>query len=220
LNTIKPKITAIYGSPRRNGNTAILLRRAVKGARVEGALVEEIVLRDLKMSPCLEVYGCMKSGRCALRDDYQKVYDTLLASQGLMLASPIFFYTVSAHTKIFMDRCQSLWVKKYWVDKIGAGQWEVKRRGLFISVGATKGKKLFDGALLTIRYFFDALDMELWQSLLYRQLDFEGDVLKHPQYLAEAYETGKQFVNALRTLPKPDERSAAMTDNLYPKGNL
>jgi multimeric flavodoxin WrbA len=220
LNTTKPKITAIYGSPRRKGNTAELLQRAVKGAREEGALVEEIVLRDLKMSPCLEIYGCMKSGRCAIKDDFQKVYDTLLASQGLMLASPIFFYTVSAHTKIFMDRCQSLWVKKNWIDKIPRGQWEVKRRGLFISVGATKGKKLFDGALLTIRYFFDVLDMELWKSLLYRQLDFEGDVLKHPQYLAEAYETGKQFVSALRVLPKRNKRKAAMTENLFSEGNL
>jgi multimeric flavodoxin WrbA len=220
LNANKPKITAIYGSPRRKGNTAELLQRAVKGARDEGALVEEIVLRDLKMSPCLEVYGCKESGRCAIKDDFQKVYDTLLASQGLMLASPIFFYTVSAHTKIFMDRCQSLWVKKNWVDEVPRGQWEVKRRGLFISVGATKGKKLFDGVLLTIRYFFEVLDMELWESLLYRHLDFERDVLKHPQYLAEAYETGKLFVNALRTLPTRGERNAVMTKNPLYKGNL
>ncbi|UCH22379.1 MAG: flavodoxin family protein [Deltaproteobacteria bacterium] len=197
-----PKIVAIYGSPRRKGNTATLLQQAVAGARENGALVEEIILRDLKMSPCLEIYGCMKTGRCAIKDDFQKVYDKILSSQGLMLASPIFFYTVSAHTKILMDRCQSLWVKKYWVDKAAAGQSEIKRRGLFISVGATKGKKLFDGTLLSIRYFFDVLDMELWKALLFRQLDFEGDVLKYPDYLDEAYVAGKEFVSALRELPR------------------
>jgi len=220
LNAIKPKITAIYGSPRRKGNTAELLQHAVKGAREEGGLVEEIVLRDLKMSPCLEIYGCLKSGRCAIKDDFQTVYDTLLASEGVMLASPIFFYTVSAHTKILMDRCQSLWVKKYWVEKIPAGQREVKRRGLFISVGATKGKKLFDGALLTVRYFFDVLDMDLWKSLLYRQLDFEYDIHKYPQYLTEAHKTGKEFVGALGTLPKRGEPSGAVAENLFPQGNL
>jgi multimeric flavodoxin WrbA len=219
LKTTQPKITAIYGSPRRKGNTAELLQRAVQGASDEGARVEEIVLRDLKMSPCLEIYGCMKTGRCAIKDDFQEVYDTLLASQGLMLASPIFFYTVSAHTKILMDRCQSLWVKKYWVDKIPAGQRQIRRKGLFISVGATKGKKLFDGSLLTVRYFFDVLDTALWKSLLYRQLDFEGDVLKQPQYLAEAYETGKGFVNALRALPSIGERNTAKTEKLLSKGN-
>jgi multimeric flavodoxin WrbA len=115
----------------------------------------------------------------------------------MMPASPIFFYTVSAHTKILMDRCQSLWVKKYWVDEKPQGKTQPLRKGLFISAGATKGKKLFDGALLTVRYFFDVLDMSLWKSLLYRQLDFEHDVLKHPEYLNEAYQTGKDFARTI-----------------------
>jgi len=190
-------ILAIYGSPRRKGNTALLLKRAVEGAREAGGNVEEIVLRDLKMSPCLEIYACKQTGRCAIKDDFQVVYDKLLACQGLMLASPIFFYTVSAHTKILMDRCQSLWVKRYWLEKTPFGKKEFKRKGLFICAGATKGKRLFDGVLLTVRYFFDALDMELWNSMLYRELDFEGDVLKHPEYLEEAYATGQRFIQAL-----------------------
>jgi len=193
------KILAIYGSPRRKGNTNLLLNQAVQGVLDTGAQVEKIVLRDLKMSPCLEIYGCKETGRCVIQDDFQKAYDQLLSCHGLMLASPIFFYTVSAHTKILMDRCQSLWVKKYWVDKIPFGQSKPKRKGLFISVGATRGKKLFDGTMLTLKYFFDILDAELWRVLLYRELDFEGDVLKHPEYLQEAYETGKDFALAIQT---------------------
>lgn len=190
-------ILAIYGSPRRKGNTTLLLKRAVEGAREAGGDVEEIVLRDLKMSPCLEIYGCKETGRCAIKDDFQVVYDKLLACDGLMLASPIFFYTVSAHTKILMDRCQSLWVKRYRLEKAPLAKKEFKRKGLFICAGATKGKRLFDGVLLTVRYFFDALDMELWKSLLYRELDFEGDVLKHPEYLEAAHAAGKHFSRAL-----------------------
>jgi len=184
-------IVAIYGSPRINGNTALLLKQAVKGAGEAGAHVEEIFLRNLKISPCLEIYGCKTAGRCVIQDDFQKVQDLLLASDGIMLASPIFFYTVSAHTKIFMDRCQSLWVKKYWIDQVEFGKWDPKRKGLFISVGATRGKKLFEGPLLTVKFFLDVLDAELWRSLLYRGLDFEGDVLKHPEFLAEAFEAGQ-----------------------------
>ena len=190
-------IAAIYGSPRAKGNTALLLKQAVKGAREAGAHVEEIFLRNLKISPCLEIYGCKTTGRCAIQDDFQNVQDILLASDGIMLASPIFFYTVSAHTKIFMDRCQSLWVKKYWIDQVQPGKWEPKRKGLFISVGATRGKKLFDGPLLTVKFFLDVLDAELWRSLLYRGLDFEGDVLKHPEYLAEAFESGQSLARML-----------------------
>jgi multimeric flavodoxin WrbA len=194
----RPKIIAIYGSPRRKGNTATLLQQAVEGARDGGAEVEEIVLRDLKMSPCLEIYGCKNAGECRLKDDFQTARDQILASQGLMLASPVFFYTVSAHTKILMDRFQSLWVKKYWIDKERRGKPTAPRQGLFIAVGATKGKKLFDGILLTLKYFFDVIDMKLWKALLYRGLDFEGDVLRFPEYLDEAYTAGKEFAKALK----------------------
>ena len=192
-----PQILAIYGSPRRRGNTSTLLKYAVQGAVDAGAQVNEIVLRDLKMSPCLEIYACKKEGRCAIKDDFQQVVDQILSAKGLILASPIFFYTVSAHTKILMDRCQSLWVKKYWIDKVPFGQWEPKRKGLFISVGATKGKKLFNGVLLTVKYFFDVLDMELFRTLLYRGLEFEEDVLTYPEYLEEAYEAGRALAKAI-----------------------
>jgi multimeric flavodoxin WrbA len=193
-------ILAVYGSPRRKGNTALLLREAVRGAREAGAAVEEVVLRDLNLSPCLEIYGCKAAGECAIQDDFQRVRDRMLACRGLMLASPIFFYTVSAHTKILMDRCQSLWVRKYWIDGVPFGRRDPKRKGLFLSVGATRGKKLFDGALLTVKYFFDVLDTELWRTLLYRQLDFEGDVLKRPEYMEEAFRAGTDLAAAVRAM--------------------
>ena len=174
-----------------------MLRNAVQGAVDAGAKVDEIILRDLKISPCLEIYACKKEGRCAINDDFHQVVDRIQSAKGIILASPVFFYAVSAHTKILMDRCQSLWVKKYWIDKVPFGQWEPKRKGLFISVGATKGKKLFDGALLTVKYFFDVLDTELYRSLLFRRLEFEGDVLKHPEYLEEAYAAGKALADLL-----------------------
>jgi multimeric flavodoxin WrbA len=191
------KIVAIYGSPRRRGNTGLLLSRAVDGARDMGAEVVEVVLREFKISPCLEIYGCREKGRCAIQDDFQRLHDLFLECAGLILASPIFFYTVSAHTKAMMDRCQALWVKKHWIDKVPFGRLQPRGKGLFISVGATRGKKLFDGALLTVKYFLETLDLELWKSLLYRGLDFEGDVLKHPEYLEEAFHSGRELAEAI-----------------------
>ena len=190
-------IVAIYGSPRRNGNTATLLKKAVQGARDAGVQVDEVILRDLKISPCMEIYGCKHGGECRINDDFQKVRDQMMTARGLMLASPIFFYTVSAHTKMLMDRFQSLWVKKHWVENQPLGKPDYTRKGMFISVGATKGKKLFDGTLLTVKYFFDVMDMHLWRSLLYRGMDLEGDVLKHPEYLEEAYRAGAEYAKTL-----------------------
>lgn len=194
-----PKIAALYGSPRRKGNTATLLKNAVRGAREAGAEVDEIVIRDLNLSPCLEIYACNETGICALKDDFPIVRERILSADGIILASPIFFYTVSAHTKILMDRCQSFWVKKYWIDEVVPDHWRPKRRGMFISAGATNGKKLFDGALLTVKYFFDVLEADLWKSLLYRGLDFQGDVDHHPQYLQETYSAGKDLVQLIES---------------------
>jgi hypothetical protein len=90
-------------------------------------------------------------------------------------------------------------VKKYWIDEVLPNGWQPKRRGMFISAGATSGKKLFDGAVLTVKYFFDVLEADLWKSLLYRGLDFQGDVDKHPEYLDEAYAAGKELVHIIES---------------------
>ncbi|MDJ0666818.1 MAG: flavodoxin family protein [Desulfobacterales bacterium] len=197
------RITAIYGSPRREGNTAALLSQAVAGARAQGLGVKEIFLRDLKMSPCLEIYGCTRDGECAIRDDFQAVRDAMLAADGIMLASPIFFYSVSAQVKILMDRFQSQWVKKHWIEGRPMGRSLATRKGLFLSAGATRGRKLFDGALLSVKYFFDVLDTELWDYRLYRQLDFADDIQRHPEYLAEAFQTGAALARVLQTATPP-----------------
>ena len=196
------QIIAIYGSPRKNGNSAALLKKAVEGARDEGAVVEEVYLRDYKISPCLEIYQCIKTGECAIRDDFPEILAKLEASSGVMLASPIFFYTVSAHTKIFMDRCQSLWVRKYWIEKQKFGEMKETRKGLFISVGATEGKKLFDGAILTVKYFFDVLNAGLWKTVLCRGVDRRGEIDKREDYLQEAYEAGRGLALAVKELDK------------------
>ena len=194
------RIVAVYGSPRRRGNTATLMKAAVAGARAAGAAVDEIVLRDLKVSPCLEIYSCREGGECRIRDDFQAVRDRVLGAAGLMLASPIFYYAVSAHTKILMDRFHSLWVKRAWAEPPQSPPAE-RRKGLFISTGATRGRRLFEGTLLSVRYFFDTLDMDLWRALLYRGLEGETDVLGHPDYLAEAETAGNDLARALRVDP-------------------
>lgn len=186
-------VLAVYGSPRVDGNSALLLDEAVAGAREAGCHVEQIVLRDLALSPCLEIYGCRKTGRCAIQDDFQRLYDLISECDGMMLASPVFFYAVSSHVKIVMDRCQSFWVRKNWLSDTLEPLADRQRPGLFIGVGATRGKKLFDGILLSVRYFFEAIDVELMEKVLFRQLDFKGDVLLQPLFLEQARTAGRRF---------------------------
>jgi len=189
------KALAIYGSPRKGGNTDLLLNETVKGMKEAGAQVDEIFLREMKFSPCLELYACENDGRCAIKDDMEKVYPKLIEMDCFALASPIFFYAVSAHTKAFIDRCQCFWTGKYLLKKPIAGG--KKRKGAFIAVGGSKGQKIFDGPLLTIKYLFDVLDCELFKTLLYREVDRKGDILDHPTALKDAYLLGKELIGSL-----------------------
>ena len=125
----------------------------------------------------------------------EKVYPRLIEMDCFVLASPIFFYAVSAYTKAFIDRCQCFWAGKYLLKKPIAGG--KKRKGAFIAVGGSKGQKVFDGPLLTIKYLFDVLDCELFKTLLYREVDKKGDILNHPTALNDAYLMGKELIASL-----------------------
>ena len=186
------KVLGILGSPRRGGNTEILLDEALRGARDQGGSCEKVVLRDLKITPCLEIYKCAKDGVCAIKDDMQDLFPKIEQTQRLIIASPIFFYSVSAWTKAMIDRCQSLWAKKY-ILKLPVSP-VPDRKGVFISVAATRGKKLFDGVRLTIKYFFDAIDVDYSDELLVRGVDEKGEVRDKPEALKAAYELGRKLV--------------------------
>jgi multimeric flavodoxin WrbA len=190
------KVLGLFGSPRRGGNTEILLEEALKGAEKEGAEIERLYLKDLNITPCIECHGCDETGNCVILDEMQKVYPKLLEADVIILASPIFFYGVTAWAKALIDRSQALWAKKYLVNDPSMGRGGKRRKGFFISVGATKGQKVFEGAILTVKYFFDALNTEYTGELLYREVDGKGEILKHPKALEEAREAGRKLVQA------------------------
>ncbi len=190
------KVLGLFGSPRKGGNTEILLEEALKGAEREGAEIERLYLSDLKIAPCTECHGCDETGNCVILDEMQKIYPKLLEADIIILASPIFFYGVTAWAKILIDRSQALWAKKYLVNDPSMGKRGKRRKGFFISVGATKGQKVFEGAILTVKYFFDALNTEYTGELLYRGVDGKGEILKHPKALEQAREAGRKLVLA------------------------
>jgi len=172
------KVLGIMGSPRRRSNTELLLDRALEGAAEAGAEVEKVPVSNLKISPCLEIYACLKDGNCAIMDDMQLLYEKLVEADHVILASPIFFYGISSQAKAIIDRCQALWVRTHLLNK-GKDDARV-RRGAFISVGATKGKRLFDGAVLTVKYFFDAIGVKYSGDLLVRGVDNKGQTVSCP----------------------------------------
>jgi len=184
------KVLGIMGSPRVGGNTDLLLDKALKGAEDEGARVEKIIVDRLNISPCREYYGCLKDGKCLIRDDMDKIYPELVEAERLIIASPIFFYGLSAQVKALIDRSQALWARKYVLHDLP----EKIRKGALIAVGATRGEKLFDGSILTVKYFFKSIGVEYSDELLVRGIDKRGEIREHPAALSGAYELGKRLV--------------------------
>jgi multimeric flavodoxin WrbA len=186
------EVLGIMGSPRRKSNTEMLLDKALEGAEAAGAKVEKVLVSKLKISPCLEIYACRKDGNCAIKDDMQLLYEKLMETDHIIFASPIFFYGITSQAKAIIDRCQALWVRRH---VLGMGKEDNRvRRGVFISVGATKGKKLFDGAVLTVKYFFDAVGVKYSGDLLFRGIDNKGQIEEHPAALEDAFRLGQELV--------------------------
>jgi multimeric flavodoxin WrbA len=183
------KVLGIMGSPRIKGNTDLLLDEALKGAQSQGAEVDKIIPDRLQIAPCREYYGCLKDGKCVIRDEMDDIYPKILAADAVIVATPIFFYTVSAQLMPLISRCQALWAKKYILKNLDIPV----KKGALIAVGATKGAKLFDGPKLTINYFFKAINAEYTDELLIRGVDKKGEIKDHPDYLAAAYELGKKL---------------------------
>ena len=111
----------------------------------------------------------------------------------IIFASPIFFYSVTAWAKIIIDRIQPKWVERYWLKKAGRGK--IMRPGFIILVGATHGTKLFEGAELTLKYFFDSIDVRVMGKLEFRGIDKKSDILNHPDALEQAYRAGVEFIS-------------------------
>ncbi len=184
-------ILGISASPRRGGNCEILLDKALSAAAEAGAETEKVVLSTLTISPCMGCGACDQTGKCILEDDMQDLYEKIDQADVMIFASPIYFYAVSGWAKAAIDRCQALWARKYVLKATG---FKSGRKGYFISVGATKGERLFEGARLTMKYFFDAAGYIYVGELLVNGVDSQGDILEHPEYLQAAYRLGQEAV--------------------------
>ncbi len=186
------RILGIMGSPRIEGNTDILLDEALKGAHSRGADVEKIIVDRLNIAPCREYYGCYEDGSCVIRDAMDDIYVSLSSADAVIVASPMFFYGLTSQLKALIDRCQAIWARRYVLHKETA---IATRNGAFIAVGATRGEKLFDGSILTVKYFFKTIDINYTHELLIRGVDKKGEIREQPQALADAYELGRRLAN-------------------------
>ncbi len=188
------KTLALLGSPRMGGNTEVLLAAVSKGAREAGGEVELVRLCDLNIQPCINCGGCDKTGSCILEDEMTPLYERLLAADRVILAAPIYFYGVPAQAKAFIDRTQALWNRKRLLKTEGRWQEEPLRKGFLVSVAATHGKRVFEGAILTMRYACDAIGIAYGGEFVVRGVEGRGAMGRAAEEMRKAEEAGKNFM--------------------------
>ncbi|MFA4861661.1 flavodoxin family protein [Methanoregula sp.] len=184
-------VIGILGSPLPEGNTALLLRRALKGAEDAGCTVEEILVTNLDFEACNEMFFCRDHETCIMDDDMQLMYGKIRTADSIIVATPVMTMGIPGKLKSFMDRFQVFYMAKYLrksplVDKDRIG-W---RRGLFICISGMAVPEVFVGAKLTTRTFFDIIDCQYSDELLINDMDRILDIGTRCDLLDAAYEKG------------------------------
>ncbi len=183
----------VLGSPRKNGNSEILARAVAEGFEKNGGTVDYIRMNRLSVRPCQGCGGCDKTGVCVIKDDMTAIYEQVDNADRLLMVSPIYFYAPSAQLKIFVDRIQARWARRYNLkERFRQGE---GRRGYLLSTAATKGQKLFEPSELIAKYTLDALDMECGESLLVNGVDDRGAVKEQQDQLDRASEFGEKIAS-------------------------
>lgn len=190
-------ILGLQGSPRKGGNTDKLLAAYMEKAARAGATVKTIQVPKAGVIACIGCGYCESHGTCVFADDPMstEIYGLLRQADVVVAASPVFFYGVSSQLKGLIDRCQTLWSRKY-VYKL-KDPLAPTRKGLLLSVGASKGRQLFEGISLTARYFFDAIDAEFSHALTYRGVETKGAILAKKGLDADIDEAVEKTVRPL-----------------------
>ena len=184
------RVLGISGSPRIGGNTEILLDKALEGAKSQGAETEKIILNNFQMSSCQECEDIPDDGTCKIQDDFQGLYEKIMKADTIILAAPIFFGSLSAQTKIMIDRFQCSWRFKYILKKPVTGR---QKQGALILVEASKKDSFLENARSIVKNFFETTDIEYKKELFCQGIDGKGAILGHPDYLEKAYNLAKEL---------------------------
>ena len=183
-------VLVLLGSPRKNGNSSTLAGQIRKGAENMGAKVETLHLNGMKIRPCQACYACRKenSKGCAVDDDMQSIYPKLIESGAWVIASPVYWFSMSAQTKIFMDRCYGLFDASFTVNPLLK-----KRIAIAMSYGDTD--PFNSGCVNALRSFQDAFTYvgAKIDSMVYGSAEEPGEISSNAVLMQQAEALGKKL---------------------------
>jgi len=176
-------VLGIVGSPRRGGNTEVLVGAALRGAEEAGALVEKVLLSRLDISPCLACDACRDTGECVQQDDMAELLEKMQHSQVWVLGTPVYYFGPTAQFKAFLDR------------------WYIGRSEAFTGRRVVLTIPFEDSSINTARHTVGILSdslawkkAELFATVLAPGVAGPGNVRRHPDIMEAAYRAGRKAV--------------------------
>lgn len=174
------KVLILSGSPRKGGNSDLLCDEFAKGAREAGNDVEKIRVADKKIGYCLGCYACRPSGVCAIKDDMADILQKIIDSDVLVLASPVYFYSIDAQLKTLIDRTVARWL-------------EVKNKEFYyIVTAADEELASAKTTLACFRGYADCVEGAKEMGVICGMGAYEKGDIKGMPAMLEAYEMGKK----------------------------
>ncbi len=190
-------LLAISSSPRRNGNSELLLDSFTEGVQQTGREVKKIRLNELNIRPCQACDRCASTGTCIVRDDMQQLYPMVRSARGMVLVTPIYFGSLSAQLKAFIDRFQCWWHAKYRLSQPFVSP-EEERPGSFLCVGALEKPEYCDNAAAIVKVYYHNVNFKYAGKLCARGFDEKGSINENPDILEGALKTGTDFAEKMR----------------------
>jgi len=173
-------VLILSGSPRKNGNSDLLCDEFMKGAIEAGHQVEKIRVADKNIGYCRACYGCKGTGVCVIKDDMMEVLQKMIDCDVLVLASPVYFYSIDAQLKAVIDRSVARWL-------------EVKDKELYyIMTAADSEKASMETTLACFRGYADCVEGAKEMGVIYGTGVYEKGEVKDTKAMQEAYEMGLQ----------------------------
>lgn len=176
------KVLILSGSPRKGGNSDLLCDAFMKGAQESGNQVEKVFIRSKKIAPCNACYFCKQSGgQCAINDDMAEILDKIQAADVIVMASPVYFYSIDSQMKAVIDRSVARWTNI------------PNKEFYYIMTAAEDSSDVMDCTLECFRGFARCLDGAREMGVIWGKGVYEAGAIKEMPVMQEAYEMGKQI---------------------------
>jgi multimeric flavodoxin WrbA len=186
------RVTVFNGSPRSGGNTETLLWEAIRPIEYAGHDVTKFNLNELNIKPCQDCGGCEGTGVCVWKDDMMMIAEAIRQSERFILASPVFFFALSAQAKAMIDRCQAFWCEKYLL-KRSIPEGPNGRKGLLLLVGGMKKEVGIQCGEATAKAFFRTISVPEHETVSFLGIDKKGAICGHPTAFNDVYLSGRRL---------------------------